>query len=434
MDWKKLLILFFIFFNNAYALDKKYDLVLTKSNVTQFSFVAYKEILGYNVVLSDAALKNDKLVTINVKNVDEKSFRLLSDNALAQAGFSIIEKDKVFFIDVGQSPSSLPEKESLISSYENTINSHSNLNLNSKSLNSEIRPSTSLISNSSGLLSESKQLKNDGPSRLYNCFGRSCKLLSLAITKMFDVSVDILDDYTLIYRSEDEQNEQILSFLKSADYKFPEAIVQAAIIEVGKTNSDQNGLKLLTSILSGSLGISINETVSSVGNSLKFSFNNFDALLTAIRSNTSFNIMSSPLLRSKQGVKARFEVGSNVPTLGAITTTSTGSSQSIVYMPTGTILEFTPVFRGEFIELELNAEVSSAVPTTTGVNTSPTILKRTVNTTISLLENQVVAIGGFTDSSVSKGSSGLSFLPFNLSSSNSESSRELLLVLSVKRI
>jgi type II secretory pathway component GspD/PulD (secretin) len=84
--------------------------------------------------------------------------------------------------------------------------------------------------------------------------------------------------------------------------------------------------------------------------------------------------------------------------------------------------------------LDLFQQVSSFVNTDTGVNSSPTLNKRELRTSLTVEDGEVLVIGGLNDSKIEDAKSGLSFLPFALSKSHGSRSSELLLVLELKRI
>ena len=89
----------------------------------------------------------------------------------------------------------------------------------------------------------------------------------------------------------------------------------------------------------------------------------------------------------------------------------------------------------EKIELSLNQQLSSFIPTTTGVNNSPTLLKREIKTTVDVNAGEIILLGGLEEEKQSQDHSGLPFLPRWLHSSGAESSKtEVLLVLQVIRL
>jgi len=109
--------------------------------------------------------------------------------------------------------------------------------------------------------------------------------------------------------------------------------------------------------------------------------------------------------------------------------------QSVEYRPSGVIFELTPQVRDSAVDVSLVQQVSNFVNTTTGVNNSPTLIKRELKTYVSLADGDVIVIGGMTETKDSGGTSGLPFFPaFMQSKTNSNSRSEIILVLQLTRI
>jgi len=91
--------------------------------------------------------------------------------------------------------------------------------------------------------------------------------------------------------------------------------------------------------------------------------------------------------------------------------------------------------RDSAVDVSLVQQVSNFVNTTTGVNNSPTLIKRELKTYVSLADGDVIVIGGMTETKDSGGTSGLPFFPaFMQSKTNSNSRSEIILVLQLTRI
>lgn len=86
------------------------------------------------------------------------------------------------------------------------------------------------------------------------------------------------------------------------------------------------------------------------------------------------------------------------------------------------------------MDLSVQQQISNFVQTTTGVNNSPTLIKRELRTEVQIGDGEVVMLGGLTEEKVNAGRSGLSFLPSWTRSRTGDNTRtELLLVLQVTR-
>ncbi len=74
--------------------------------------------------------------------------------------------------------------------------------------------------------------------------------------------------------------------------------------------------------------------------------------------------------------------------------------------------------------------------TETGVNQSPTLLKRDLVTDVSVKSGDVIVLGGLAENKVSKGETGFSFLPkgWFTGKSTSDTKTDIILLLQVKEI
>ncbi|MGZ8340934.1 MAG: hypothetical protein ACXW2U_14615 [Telluria sp.] len=82
-------------------------------------------------------------------------------------------------------------------------------------------------------------------------------------------------------------------------------------------------------------------------------------------------------------------------------------------------------------KLQIDGQISSFKPTSTGVTSSPTLIKRQVKTTITVANGEVLLIGGLNDSQAVNSLSSLPFLPasWGVNSSNTLEN-DLVLIIS----
>jgi type II secretory pathway component GspD/PulD (secretin) len=159
----------------------------------------------------------------------------------------------------------------------------------------------------------------------------------------------------------------------------------------------------------------------------------FDVAVSKLASDSRFNLVSSPSLRVSSGESARVVVGQDVPVLGAMTVPVNGAPvQSVNYQSSGVMLDITPVALEEMVKLTLRQEISDFAQTSTGVNSSPTLLKRAVSSVVSLQSGEVVFIGGLDETNQTGSRSGLSWLPGWMWSKDSvQKKTELVVMLQV---
>jgi len=157
-------------------------------------------------------------------------------------------------------------------------------------------------------------------------------------------------------------------------------------------------------------GLSVNALLG--GNALR------QLAISALASNSDSRVISNPKIMTRNGEAASINVGQEVPTVttqGVTTnggvfggTTSNVVPQTIQYRNTGVLLRVRPVVHaGDRIDLEVSQEVSSAEPTTTGVTTSPTIRKRSIETKLSMRDGATVMLGGLISETATDSNSGV---------------------------
>ena len=138
---------------------------------------------------------------------------------------------------------------------------------------------------------------------------------------------------------------------------------------------------------------------------------NIKAVLSALASTTKVNVLSSPHIMVTDNQVAKINVGSSVPTQGPLTTTGTNVITSTVYVDTGVVLSVRPhINAGGLVTLEISQEVSDVQITTTSGLNSPTINKRSAQTTVAVQSGDTMVLGGLIKDDKNNGSSGLPFL------------------------
>ena len=123
--------------------------------------------------------------------------------------------------------------------------------------------------------------------------------------------------------------------------------------------------------------------------------------LNATDQRSRVRMLSAPSIMVTDNTSARIQVGASVPVpIGSALTPvqSNGSSlfaQTIQYMDTGVILTVTPHINSSgVITLNLNQEVSSAVPNSTSQIVAPVINKSSFQTSVVLADSEPLALGG----------------------------------------
>lgn len=246
--------------------------------------------------------------------------------------------------------------------------------------------------------------------------------------------IDKNDQDSFIFQGTEKEIATLQKLLEQIDVAIPEVVVRGMVYEVTTGDKTTNAFSLALSILSGKIGINIGPTATAP-NSITISSGSIDAVLGALSSDKRFQSVSSPSLRVKSGTSARFSVGSDVPVLGQAQLDRQGNViQSIEYKPSGVIFSVQPQIRDAIIDLSISQQLSTFVATTTGVNNSPTLIKREISTTIGAASGDLIILGGLDEDKTSNDNTGLSFLPAWTRSTGHDSTRsQILLVLQVQR-
>ncbi len=223
--------------------------------------------------------------------------------------------------------------------------------------------------------------------------------------------------------------------LPQVDMSKGEIAVKAVIYEVSHTKSEGSAFQALLNVLNSKIGVSNNTNVQDLGSSIKLSIGGFDALLTAVSTDQRFKLLSQPRLRVRSGEIAKIVVGQDVPILGAVTYQQGGNAvQSVQYQSAGTILSISPTVHDDVIDMKVSQQLSNFVATTTGVNSSPTLIRRSLDTAITAASGDVIVLGGLTETKTTNTRSGVSFLPWNLGKQDDDSTVDVLVILQLEKV
>jgi general secretion pathway protein D len=128
---------------------------------------------------------------------------------------------------------------------------------------------------------------------------------------------------------------------------------------------------------------------------------NITAIVNAVKTNDDFRILSTPQVLTTDNEEARIYVGENRPFQTRSTTdVSGGTFESFEYRDVGKTLKITPhVTEDRLVRMQINLEVSAVdqAATLTTASTLPVTLKRTVDTTVIIKDEQTIVIGGLID-------------------------------------
>ncbi|SLJ85435.1 type II secretion system secretin GspD [Psychrobacter sp. DAB_AL43B] len=224
---------------------------------------------------------------------------------------------------------------------------------------------------------------------------------------------------------------EIEDAVNQLDSRRAQVLIQAAIVEVSGDDATQLGVQWAlgnansgygvvnfnnvgasaTSLAAAALGgggaisaaaSSIVGALVGIGSSSKDSQGNaqfYGAILQALDSSTSANLLSMPSILTLDNEKASILVGQNVPFVTGSYTTGSDSStnpfQTIDRQDIGINLNVIPhIGENGTVRLEVSQEVSSVVPGSAGNASGLITNKSLINTTILADDQQTIALGG----------------------------------------
>ena len=254
---------------------------------------------------------------------------------------------------------------------------------------------------------------------------------------------------SIIVNADPELMVEIEAAIEQLDTRRAQVLIQAAIVEVSGNDAKQLGVQwalgnansgygvinfdnvgtsataLAAAALSGGASKaagSIAGALLGLGNVTKDSNGNtqfYGAVLQALDSTTSANLLSMPSILTLDNEKASILVGQNVPFVtGSYTTagnSSTNPFQTIERKDVGINLNVIPhIGENGTVRLEVSQEVSSVVNSSAGDAAGLITNKSLINTTILADNQQTIALGGLMRDNTTNGQQkvpGLSSIP-----------------------
>ena len=229
---------------------------------------------------------------------------------------------------------------------------------------------------------------------------------------------------TLLFRGAGSQWGQLLPVVREMDRPVPSVLIEVLIAEVTLSDETQSGIDFLfngavrrfglrggtrASPTSGNFGLesrALSLVLDRAGQTR--------AMLSAFYTDSKAVIRSRPRLVVKSGESANLEVGNEIPT---ISQTAAGNQnvvgpintvQQVQYRRTGVALTITPIVQANgLVDLEAELAVSEVRNTSAENRLTPTILNRTVSTSLTLRDGGSLLMGGLISDSRSGGQTGV---------------------------
>ncbi len=230
------------------------------------------------------------------------------------------------------------------------------------------------------------------------------------------------DNNALLILASPSDYESIEAAVRKLDTAVRQVLVEVTIAEITLKDELKYGLEWYFSkgaringkLDSGASGIA--SLVPGFSYSWVSKAGDIGAVLNALATDSRLKIVSSPHITVADNQTAKIQVGDRVPTISQTqtvpsTTTSTGIISTVQYTETGVMLSVTPrVNAGGQVTMEISQEVSNATPTTTSGIDSPTIQKRSAESTVTVKSDETIILAGLIKEEKTKATEGLPLL------------------------
>ncbi|EBU3703949.1 type II secretion system protein GspD [Salmonella enterica] len=236
---------------------------------------------------------------------------------------------------------------------------------------------------------------------------------------------------SLVYYGSEQDIEMIKKILPNIDSIPDEVVVSGYVFEVQTGQYDGSGFLLAAKVISEKFNISLGSNVSATNDFINIKTGSIDAIYSLLKTDNRFSVVSSPRLRVKNNTEASFSVGAEVPVLGSVTVNGDNATQSVEYRNSGVLFKVQPSIKMKSIDLNIQQQLSNFVATDTGVNNSPTLLKRDVSTNVVMSDGDIILIGGLAEQKDSKSSSGWSFFG---SRAKENTKTDIVVMLQVRKV
>ncbi len=378
-------------------------------DISELSHVVYGEILQQDYLISPDVISNTKPVSLKL-GTDKKALASVYGAFLESQGISVTLRNGVYWLDKKQDAER--GEQTQVFTYRPK---HRSVQL----LQDMLRPFiTGKIVAQQAIRKEETTPAPANPPKgsAASLIDRDHDLLMIDATK-----ADIA---------------RINALLPQIDTPVGEVLLKAQVYEVSTSDKNGSAFGLAVSLLDGQFGFTLGSIADSGADSIRIKTPQVNAVLGALSGDSRFKVMASPTIRVKDGQNAKMAVGESVPILGSVTQDRNGNPvQSIEYKESGVILDVKPTIRDSEIDLFIKQQLSNFIPTTTGVNNSPTLIKRELQTSVSLKPDELIMLGGMNQTKQTGSRRGMSFLPsWTHTKTDDNDQTELLLVIHAQRI
>ena len=225
----------------------------------------------------------------------------------------------------------------------------------------------------------------------------------------------------LIFRGSGEQWAEIQKVIKQLDKPVPSVLIEVLIAEITLTEEEGSGFDFLLREAGINDKYNLGGGTRELGLSdkgLSLNLNNAGEVRAALNlyyEDDKVSIRSQPKVLVKSGEEATIQVGNEIPVITEISQGRVqveGSSnvlQQINYRRTGITLTITPVVQASgLVDVAIQQELSEArLSAATSRSGSPTILNRSLSTSLTLQDGGSLLMGGLISENRSLGQQGI---------------------------
>ncbi len=231
------------------------------------------------------------------------------------------------------------------------------------------------------------------------------------------IAVDAANN-ALIVRAGASEYAALERFLKEIDIAPDQVLIELTIAEITLNDTLRYGVEWFfrNADQTYNLGRSANPSSSFPGFSFTYTVPDIDVVVNALDNITDVRVISAPKLLTLDNKTATLQVGDQVP---IITQSATGVRDandptivnSVQFRDTGIVLKVTPrIGKSGTVFVDVDQEVSSAIPTTTSGIDSPTIQQRKLSNSVAVQDGDSIALGGLIRQAETYGDNGVPVL------------------------
>jgi type II secretory pathway component GspD/PulD (secretin) len=398
---------------------ERVSLAFDRVPVMQFVEATFRGLLGAQYVIDPALVDDSRRITIHVKDLPRDEVRPFVVELLAGSGVAVEQRGGIDYL--------MPRRAAPVPVVDASFVPVSS-----------VKPHGVELPPVPGALAERPELSKVAPIaadhvEIYSPRWRSSEQLQTIANSLLGSGYK--DPDAVILSGSKERVAMVRKLLEDYDERPREVVVRAVLYEYTDSENSGFNFQAVVSALSDKLNISLGPATvlqSFVG----FRNTTLNAVVSAVSGDSRFRLVSSPTVRVRHAARARLTVGTETPVLDAVKLDNNGNAvQSVTYRPSGVILDLVPTVLADRVELAVTQELSSFTTTQTSNINSPTLLKRSLATTVSVEGSEIIVLGGLDEDKSTDSRNGFSFLPpFMRSTSSDELKTQILLVMEVQKV